>query len=212
MKDNSLRQTTIITTLVCLIPIIFGILFYTRLPETVVIHWDADGNPNGWAPKFLGIIVLPAALAVLNMIFPLLLKVDPKYKYMNPKVKVLLHWIIPAASILASGVTLLSALGRELNLNLIVPLFLGLVFIIIGNYLPKMTPSYTVGIKLPWTLNNEENWKKTHRMSGFLWVVGGIIMILAGVLNFRMIVSIAICIVMVIVPVIYSYILYRKGY
>lgn len=210
-NDNKMRRTTILTTIVCLIPVILGIFLYPRLPETIVIHWDAGGNPNGWASKLMGAIVFPGILVLVNIVFPLLLKTDPKYSNMNEKVKQMLHWIIPMVSIFCSGSTLAAAFGRDVKTTLLVPMFLGFIFVVIGNYLPKTPQSYTVGIKLPWTLHSEENWNRTHRMAGFLWVIGGIAMIITGALGMGSVSMIVITVIMVLVPVLYSYLLFRKG-
>lgn len=209
MKNH---KTTILTTIVCLIPIVMGIIFYSQLPDQIAIHWGADGNPNGWASKFVGVFVLPGSLVLLNILFPFLLKVDPKYKNMNGKVKNLLHWTIPVVALFASGVTLFAALGFEVKMDLYGPLFMGLIFIIIGNYLPKMTQSYTVGIKIPWTLADEENWNKTHRMAGFLWVVAGLIMMVGAFFKLNLMFSIGILVVATIIPMIYSFLLYQKDH
>lgn len=210
-NDNKMRRTTILTTIVCLIPVILGIFLYPRLPETIVTHWDASGNPNGWASKLVGAIVFPGILALVNIVFPLLLKTDPKYSNMNEKVKHMLHWIIPMVSIFCSGSTLAAAFGSDEKTILLVPMFVGFIFVVIGNYLPKMAQSYTVGIKIPWTLHSEENWNKTHRMAGFLWVIGGIAMIITGALGMGSVSLIVITVIMVLVPVLYSYLLFRKG-
>ena len=74
---KEVKRTWIITTIICLIPIIVGIFLYKKLPDQVVTHWDSAGNPNGWSSKFFGVIGLPGLLLLLNMIFPVLLKVDP---------------------------------------------------------------------------------------------------------------------------------------
>ena len=90
-------------------------------------------------------------------------------------------------------------------------ILVGVVFIIIGNYLPKCRQSYTVGIKLPWTLASEDNWNRTHRMAGGLWMVGGAVVLLMGLTGKAYVaVFLSVTAVMVLVPTIYSYLLYRK--
>lgn len=204
------KRTWIITTIICLIPIIAGMILYNKLPDQVITHWDSAGNPNGWSSKLFGVIVLPGILLLVNMLFPVLLKVDPKYSHMSEKTKCLLQWLMPAIALFASTITLTAALGIDLKVQIYAPVFVGLLFVIVGNYLPKMTQSYTVGIKLPWTLNDEENWNKTHRMAGFLWVLCGILMIVSAFLPVRGIIMIVLLAVMVIVPMVYSYVLYAK--
>ena len=90
------------------------------------------------------------------------------------------------------------------------PVFMGLLFAVIGNYMPKCKQNYTIGIKIPWTLNNEENWNKTHRFAGWLWTAGGIIMMLTGFFGGFWIFFV-VMLLMVLAPVLYSYILHRKG-
>lgn len=211
MKDN--KRTTIITSIICLLPIIAAIAVYQRLPETVVTHWGVNGEPNGWMSRFAGAIVLPTVMLIVNLCMPLLLKLDPKYENINAKTKALLMWIIPAMSVMCSTATLGTALGFNTKVEIIAPLLVGIIFTVIGNYLPKMGQSYTVGIKLPWTLNSEENWNRTHRIAGILWVICGIaIMALSFVPGtVRVIVMGVLFVAMIIVPVIYSYSLFRKG-
>lgn len=204
------KKTLVLTSIVCLIPIIAGLLLYNKLPDQVVTHWDMNGNPNGWQSKFVGVIVFPGILFLINLLFPVLLKIDPKYKNTSSKVRNLLHWIIPIVCLFASTITLSAALGVDVKVQIYAPLFLGLIFVIIGNYLPKMGQSYTVGIKIPWTLNDEENWNKTHRMAGFLWVIAGILMIITAFFPFRVYAFIVFFILAVIIPIIYSYLLYAK--
>ena len=208
---NKMKMTTVLTTLVCLIPLAAGAVLYNSLPDTMAIHWGFDGTANGWASKLVAVFVLPGVLLILNLLFPVLLNMDPKNKNMDEKIKTLVRWIIPVVSVLCAGVTLAEACGVESKMALIGPMIMGVLFVAIGNFLPKTTQSYTVGIKLPWTLNSEENWNRTHRMAGFLWVAGGIVMIITALLGLGFAGMIAMIVLMAVVPTVYSYMLYRKG-
>ena len=204
------KMELVLTTIVCLIPVIAGIILYPKLPDQIATHWDSQGNVNGMSSKLTGAIIFPGILLVLNLIFPILLRVDPKYENMNNKLKSLAHWIIPLIEVVASGITLAAGLGMETHVEVVGPMLLGVILVLIGNYLPKTKQSYTMGIKLPWTLYSEENWNRTHRMAGFLWVVGGLIIIVSGLLPWKFVPVIAIMIVIVIAPCVYSYLYYRK--
>lgn len=207
---NHSKKTYILTIIVCLLPIIAGAIFYNRIPDEIATHWDFDGNPNGWSSKNTGLFALPGILLIINILFPIILKTDPKITNLSAKIKDLVQWTIPAVSLFASSITLISALGITVNVQLIAPIFMGLLFIIIGNYLPKTSQSYTVGIKLPWTLNSEINWNKTHRLAGFLWVICGLAMIISAFLPtpIMYVCLIIDIVIMVFIPMIYSYILY----
>ena len=110
-SDNKMKRTRILTTIVCLIPVILGIILYPVLPDTIATHWTFGGEANGWEPKLVGAIVFPGILVVLNLIFPALLRTDPKYNNMNETAKRLLCWIFPVVSIICSGATLAAAFG-----------------------------------------------------------------------------------------------------
>lgn len=209
MTNN--RKLRVLTSIVCLIPIVVGFMFYSKMPEQVAIHWGFDGNPDGYASKAVAIVILPLALFGMNLLLPFLFKMDPKYENISEKTINLSMWIIPVVSLMASGLTISSALGKQVNINVFVPLVMGIMFTVIGNYLPKMSQSYTVGIKLPWTLNDEENWNKTHRLAGKLWVVCGLLLIVGSFINMAMGLMIAMLVVAVIVPTVYSYMQFKNS-
>ena len=100
--------------------------------------------------------------------------------------------------------------GKDVKIEVIIPAFISVVLTIVGNYLPKCKQNSTMGIKIPWTLKSEENWNKTHHMAGYLWMISGIIGLIASLLG-APVVCLAIFAVMVIVPTVYSYRLHKKG-
>ena len=205
------RKLRVLTSIVCLIPIVIGFMFYNQMPEQVAIHWGFDGNPDGFASRAVAIVVLPAVLFVVNLLLPFLLKMDPKYENISEKTINLTMWIIPVISLMASGLTIFSALGKQVNVNVFAPLVMGIMFTVIGNYLPKMSQSYTVGIKLPWTLNDEENWNKTHRLAGKLWVACGLLLIIGSFTSMAMSIMVVMLVIAVIVPTVYSYMQFRNA-
>ena len=208
---KNVKMTMIITGLVCLIPIIAGIILWDKMPDSIPIHWDAHGNVNGYGSKFTALLILPGSMFILDLLMPWLLKMDPKYKNMSPALVTISIWTIPVLSLLCSGLTLIAAMGIDVAIEIIIPAFVGVLFILIGNYLPKTKQSYTMGIKLPWTLDNEENWNKTHRLAGYIWVAGGIITVLSALFGMKMWLLIIVLAVMVFAPAIYSYTLYVKS-
>ena len=131
---------------------------------------------------------------------------------MSPALRSIAIWTVPVLTILTSAFVLANALGYESRIELIIPLLMSLLFIVIGTYLPKTKQSYTMGIKLPWTLASEENWNRTHRLAGPLWIVCGIFMAILSLLKHAPFWLMPLLIaVMVLVPTIYSYNLYKKG-
>ena len=205
------KKTLILTTLVCLIPIVAGALVYSRLPETMATHWNMSGEADGWSSRAFAVFGLPGILLAVNLLIPFALQADPKHKNMSGALVNIVIWTVPVVSLLCSGLTLGRALGYDLRIEVVLPVFMGVLFILIGNYLPKTKQSYTMGIKLPWTLASEENWNRTHRLAGFLWVLGGVYFIVMSFIGWNLIAFLIPIVLMVLAPTVYSYLLYRKG-
>ncbi len=205
------KKTLVITSLICLLPIIVGALVYKRLPETIATHFDLNGNPDGWSSRAFAVFGLPAILLAVNLLLPFMLRADPKHENMSGALVNITIWTIPVLSLICSGLTLGRALGYDVRIERVLPVFMGVLFILIGNYLPKTKQSYTMGIKLPWTLASEENWNRTHRLAGFLWVLGGVFFIVMSFIGWSVPAFVIPLVVMVLVPMVYSYLLYRKG-
>ena len=208
MKKN---KTLILTSLVCLIPLVAGALLYSRLPETMATHWDANGVANGWSSRAFAVFGLPGILLAVNLFVPFALRTDPKRQNMSPALVLVAQWTVPFISLLSSGMTLARGLGYEVRVEKILPALFGVLFILIGNYLPKTKQSYTMGIKLPWTLSSEENWNRTHRLAGFLWVIGGVYFIAMSFLGWTLPAFLIPVALLGIIPAVYSYLLYKKG-
>lgn len=202
----------IISTLICLLPIILSLLVYDKLPDTMPIHWDIKGNPDGYGSKAFAALGLPLMMAGLNLITHFALNTDPKKANSSIVLKLIGKLTIPFLSVTIVPITMFAGLGYEISIEKIVPAFAGLLFVIVGNYLPKSKQNYTVGIKLPWTLDSERNWNKTHRLAGYLWIIGGAIIFANSFLKIYWTpVFVIIIASMVFIPAIYSYILYRNG-
>ena len=205
------KRTLILTTLVCLLPFAAGALVYSQLPETVATHFGFDGEPNGWSRRAVAAFGLPAIMLVMNLVLQFALNADPKKQNMSETLKNVAIWTVPVLSVICSSITLANALGYDLRIEVILPVLMGVLFVIIGNYLPKTKQSYTMGIRLPWTLNSEENWNRTHRFAGFLWVLGGLLFIVMSFIGWNLATFLIVLIIMTAVPIGYSYWLYRKG-
>ena len=200
----------IITSFMILLPVIAGALLWDKLPSEIPSHWNMKGEVDGYSTKAFAVFGMPMIFLSIHWLTALVTSADPKNKNHSGKVISLIFWIIPAVSVLIAALTYSAALEKNAPVEVIVNVLVGLVLVIVGNYLPKCRQSYTVGIKLPWTLNNEENWAKTHRLAGKVWVACGLAVIAAGFLKLFP-VMIAAVLLAVAVPTVYSYVLHRRG-
>ena len=200
----------IITSIVILLPMIAGIALWNQLPQEIPYHWNAAGEVDGWASKAMAVFGTPALMLAFQWLAVVATLTDPKKQNHSQKVLQLIFWFIPMLTVVLSAVIYATALGGKIRVEMIVPVLLGILFIATGNYLPKCQQNYTIGIKIPWTLHSEENWNRTHRLAGYVWVAGGVVMTLSGFVNlFWLSLPAALC--MALIPVVYSFILSRKG-
>ena len=200
----------LVTSIIILLPIVAGVVLWNQLPEQVPIHWNANGEIDGWSSKIFFVFGMPAIMLAFQWLCTLGTGADPKKANHPEKILQLVLWIIPVLNTVLSVITYGAALGQQVRMEVIMPVLIGLILAIVGNYLPKCKQNYTIGIKIPWTLNSEENWNKTHRFAGWLWTVCGIVIMLTGFLGGFWI-FFGVVLVMVVSPCIYSYMLHRKG-
>ena len=206
------KKYWLITSAVTLLPILMGLLLWNRLPDKLPTHFGMDGAADGWSAKSFAVFVLPLMMLAFHGIIYAATRLDKQNRGHNEKVMNLVGLIFPTMSIVFSVVIYSLALGKELNLSMLLFPLLGLLFIAMGNWLPKIKQNSTLGIKIKWTLYNEENWNKTHRFAGFVWVIGGILFCVMGfvpgeALLFLLPVQV---ILLACVPAVYSWQLARK--
>ena len=209
MKAN--KKTLIITSIVTILPVLIGIICWNRLPEVMATHFGFNNEANGFSSKAFAVFGLPMILLAVLWVGAFVTAHDPKRQNISPKMFSLMLWIAPVISLVAAATIYPVNLGYELDIAFFSELLVGLMFIIIGNYLPKARQNYTIGIKIPWTLANEENWNRTHRLAGYLWMICGILMILISLTRFVPAEwLVGIFLIMVLVPCIYSFWLHAE--
>ncbi|MBR6562806.1 MAG: SdpI family protein [Clostridia bacterium] len=203
----------IVASVVILIPMLVGIIIWDLLPETIATHWDASGEPDGFSDKAVMVFLMPSVILVLLWVGMLVTARDHKEKEQSGAVVDLVIILLPILSLVVAGMSFAIALGHDVSVPDIVTVFLGVMMILIGNLLPKARQNRTIGIKIKWTLNSEENWSRTHRFSGKLWFFSGFAILLCVLLpeSVKLYPLMAILAVIVIVPLVYSYSLHKKG-
>lgn len=213
--DKFLKQ---IVWVIILIPAVYLAIVWKNLPETVVTHFDLRGQPDRLGNKNDLIetsIILIIANAIVYLLLSNIYRIDPKRYAAENKSR--LQRIGFAVSVFMSGVLcyiIYNASHGKINFSMRLLLAgIGLLFALIGNYMHTIKPNYFAGFRLPWTLENEDNWRQTHLLGGKLWFIGGIaIAIICLILppTASLVAFYTIMIVVVIIPAVYSYRLYKK--
>lgn len=204
------NKTLSITTALCLLPIILGLVLYDRLPAEIAVHFTDAGEPDGFLPRAVTVFGLPVALAVLNVYSHFRMNHDPRAENASSALKQAAKWALPLIAVVVIPVTLFLAVGAKMPVSLIAQALTGAMITVVGNYLPKCRRNYTVGITLPWTLHSETNWNKTHRFAGFLWVAGGLLFTANAFLGIPYL-GIGIIVLILTLPSVFSCVSYRKG-
>ena len=206
------KKYWLITSAITLVPILLGLLLWNKLPDQLPTHFGVDGAADGWSGKGFAVFGLPLMMLGFHIVIFFATRLDKQNRGHNEKVMNLVGLLFPTMSIVNSVIIYTHAMELELNLSMLLFPMLGLLFIAVGNWLPKIKQNSTLGIKIKWTLYNEENWNRTHRFAGFTWVIGGVIFCLMGFVDEKALLFLLPLevILLACVPMVYSWNLARK--
>lgn len=209
---KQIKWKILISAVIILLPICFGLMMWNSLPDRMATHWNFAGEADGWSSKAVAVFGINGLMLAAHLACVLFTLADPKNKGQSQKVIGMVLWLCPLISLVVSGLIYGAALGLEMNVNLQASVLCGCLFIIVGNYLPKTRQNYTIGIKVPWALHSEENWNRTHRFAGRLWVAAGVVMFLTVLLpqSWLWPVLMGAIFIPAFLPMAYSYWIYRK--
>lgn len=206
------RWKLLASSIAILLPILLGLLLWNKLPAQMTTHWGADGLADGWSSRPFAIFVLPLLLLFLHWVCLFFTLRDPGNRGRNHKVMGLVFWLCPVLSWFSCATLYATALGWTFAIGSLTLPLIGLMFLILGNYLPKCGRNHTFGIKITWTLNSDENWDATHRFGGKVWVIGGLLMLACVFLPESAIIWVlpTLLLLLILLPMLYSYLYYRK--
>ena len=197
---------------IALIPFIYLIYIWNRLPEKVPMHWNGAGEIDRYGDKKELLVTLFMLVGITYFVFLIIPFIDPKQKLQNMGNKLNNLRMILTLFMSGLAVFILYSVQQKTSNPSFVLAIIGLLFAFLGNYFKTIKPNYFIGIKTPWTLENEEVWKKTHQLGGKLWFVGGLLMALTFVLpnKIQFYTFMGIVAVITIVPIVYSYLEFKK--
>lgn len=157
---------------------------YTQLPPDaqIPVHWGMDGEPDRYGGKFEALGAIPLVSLGLCLLLAVIPAIEPRGMNLARSRKP--YMAVWAATLILMGVLhgaiILTAMGHSIQMGRVVLIGVGLLFVIVGNYLPKVQSNFMMGVRTPWTLSSERSWYKTHRAAGWVFVLTGAFMIVLG--------------------------------
>ena len=212
------RRPMILTSLAVLaVMLVASAWAWLSLPADaqVPIHWGPDGQADDWADKTVGLLLLPVTALIVAVILAIIPRIEPRRTNLERSVKAYRAvWI--GVMVLLGGLHLVAvaaAMGADFDMTRLVLGGMGLLFVVIGNYLPKVRSNFMMGVRTPWTLTSERSWQSTHRLAGRLFVIEGAVLLVAALVGVSgdMLVALVVAgvIAMVVIAFGYSYIVWR---
>ncbi|CAK8582542.1 SdpI family protein [Priestia megaterium] len=199
---------------ITLLTLVAWLIALPHLPATMPIHWGANGEADGFATKINAMILTVGIMVLIYFIIAFVPRIDPRkenYKYFSKTYNIVLNAVL-LLFFFVNMSTILQGIGYNVPMSYIAPIMAGLVFIIIGNYLQRVRSNYFMGIRTPWTLSNETVWKKTHRLSGKIFFIGGLLILISAFLpdGYKSVIMWGSIVLCVAIPYLYSYVAYKK--
>lgn len=197
---------------VALLPFVYLAYIWNELPKQVPMHWNAEGEIDRYGDKNELLVMIFMLTGITYFIFLIIPYIDPKQKLQNMGNKLNNLRLILGLFMSALAIYILYSVQQKTSNPVLIFPLIGLLFAFLGNYFKTIKPNYFIGIRTPWTLENEEVWKKTHLMGGKLWFIGGLLMALTFLIpnEMQLYTFLGITAVITIVPIVYSYLEFKK--
>lgn len=216
---NTKKYGPFLVALLIIAPFIYGALIFPHLPSQIPTHFNIEGKADAWGGPssiFIGPGIMGAVSIFVYVLMSNLKSFDPK-KYDEANDTLYSNFAVLTVAFLSALSTIIiysSTHADDINVGKLILPLVGLSFAGLGWYMPKFKQNYFVGFKLPWTLENETNWDETHKVAGKLWIYGGLFQAVVtfilpmkfGIIAFMLAIA-----VMVIIPSVFSYRLFKKG-
>jgi uncharacterized membrane protein len=214
---GKIKVADLFALVIIVVPYVVWFVMKDSLPDRVPIHWGIDGEVNGWMNKSQLPVTLSIVTGVGIFVYILLRfikQIDPKRNAQLNEGIALKTGIGVLVLISAINILILVPKSATFNITSTVFVMVSLLFAFLGNLMYNIKPNYFIGIRLPWTLENENNWKQTHRLAGIIWFIGGILCAILALMlaaKFMFAVFITVTGLLVVIPSVYSFVLFKRG-
>ena len=209
---SKLSRTDLLSAGFVALSFLVALALYARLPDRVATHWNGRGVADGFLPKPWGALILPLVMASVWLLLWLIPRVSPRGYGLerSHRAYAIVQAAIMAFLFVVTVMALLAATGAPVSIARVIPAAVGALFMVLGNFLPKFTRNFFVGVRTPWTLASDEVWLRTHRLAGALFVAAGLLIVSSSLIGAGMIAILPAVGAVALAPVIYSFVIYRR--
>lgn len=195
-----------------LIAVVAAVWLYPQMPAQVPTHWDVQGHVNRSMPRFWGAAFPALMILALGVITPLLPLVSPRRFEITPFAHAygIVMLAVQGVMLVVGLSVLLSGAGYALPMPTIAMLSVGVLLMVLGNYMGKLRKNFFIGIRTPWTLASDAVWERTHRLGGWLFMLAGLVMVVGVLIGAPAWLMLIMIVVAVLIPYVYSYLVYRR--
>jgi uncharacterized membrane protein len=207
-----LNRGEVLGLVLVLAAVLTSAVLYPRLPDSLPSHWNLRGQPDDFVHKPFGPFLGPAMMAGVLLLFMALPAISPRgfrFETFRP-VWAILEGSVLGLLFLVHALALMQGMGKPANVNRGVAAGVGLLLVVLGNFMGKVTRNFFVGIRTPWTLASEEVWLRTHRFGGRLFVLAGLVLFVSALLGGGWVVAVIAIGSATVLSVVYSYLVYRR--
>ncbi len=212
MKESSVSRFDLLSLFLIGITLAIMVVAYPKLPDQVPIHWNTAGEIDGYASRFWGTFMMPAVALGTFVLFKILPSISPRgFKLESSRHTLdIMQTVLVSLFCVIGLATVYIALGYQLDMVKVILTGTGLMLIVVGNVMSKVRKNFFVGIRTPWTLADDEVWALTHRFAGRSFFAGGLLICLVALVKPDPIAILAGAGLAVLLPVVYSFVVYRK--
>ena len=205
-------RSFIVSVVFAAIAVGVAIWLYPHLPARAAIHWNADGQPNGYASRFWAVAIWPLLILGLALLAAALPRISPKRFEMESfaGIYTALMLVIQGVVLLLGVAAMLAGAGHAVPMATVAPLAVGVLLMVLGNYMGKLRRNFFMGIRTPWTLASEAAWERTHRLAGWTYVLAGLAMVVLALAGAMSGWTLAAMVIVLLVPHVCSYFIYRR--
>lgn len=205
-------RTLIVSTVFVAIAVGVAVWLWPHLPARVPSHWDASGQPDGYAPRFWAVAMWPMLILGLAMLTVALPRISPKRFEMESfaGIYAALMLAIQGVMLVLGIAAMLAGAGHSVPMATVAPLAIGVLLMVLGNYMGKLRRNFFMGIRTPWTLASEAVWERTHRLAGWVYMLAGAAMVVLGLAGAMSGWTLAVVVVVLLIPHVCSYFIYRR--